>query len=77
MRLHHRCAEIHPFPNGNGRWSRLLANIWLHAHNEDLVVWPASALEEDTDVRGEYLDALKLADKGNFDLLLALHERFR
>ena len=32
--LHHRAVQIHPFENGNGRWSRLLANIWLkkHAH---------------------------------------------
>ena len=28
-RLHHRSVAIHPFLNGNGRWSRLLANIFL------------------------------------------------
>lgn len=31
-RLHHRAAQIHPFPNGNGRWSRMLANIGLRLH---------------------------------------------
>src|SRR5205085_2559464 len=25
VRLHHRAVHIHPFPNGNGRWARLLA----------------------------------------------------
>jgi Fic-DOC domain mobile mystery protein B len=28
-RLHHRAVQIHPFHNGNGRWSRMLANIML------------------------------------------------
>ncbi len=28
-RLHHRAVAIHPFLNGNGRWARLLANIFL------------------------------------------------
>ena len=28
-RLHHRAVHIHPFLNGNGRWSRMLANIYL------------------------------------------------
>lgn len=32
--LHHRAVQIHPFPNGNGRWSRLLANIWLKLHKQ-------------------------------------------
>ncbi len=60
-RLHHRCAEIHPFPNGNGRWSRLLANIWLYVKKQPLVIWPAGSLEVDTNVRSEYLSALKSA----------------
>jgi fido (protein-threonine AMPylation protein) len=28
-RLHYRAVVIHPFLNGNGRWSRMLANIYL------------------------------------------------
>jgi Fic-DOC domain mobile mystery protein B len=27
IRLHHALVIIHPFPNGNGRWSRLMADI--------------------------------------------------
>ncbi len=27
-RLHHRAASVHPFLNGNGRWSRMLANTF-------------------------------------------------
>jgi Fic-DOC domain mobile mystery protein B len=26
--LHHRAVQIHPFLNGNGRWARMLANVW-------------------------------------------------
>lgn len=31
-RIHHRAVQIHPFKNGNGRWSRMLANIYLRQH---------------------------------------------
>ena len=40
-RLHHRAVKIHPFLNGNGRWSRLLANIWLRLHGERPTEWPS------------------------------------
>src|SRR4051812_12252073 len=36
-RLHHRAVYVHPFLNGNGRWSRLLANIWLRQAGAPLV----------------------------------------
>ena len=29
VRLHHRLAEIHPFPNGNGRHARLMADLLI------------------------------------------------
>ena len=38
--LHHRAVAIHPFPNGNGRWSRLISNIWLKLHDQPIVRWP-------------------------------------
>jgi Fic-DOC domain mobile mystery protein B len=33
VKFHHSLVSIHPFANGNGRWSRLMADIlavWLH-----------------------------------------------
>jgi fido (protein-threonine AMPylation protein) len=27
VRLHHVAVQVHPFPNGNGRWSRMAGNI--------------------------------------------------
>ena len=38
--LHHLAVAIHPFENGNGRWSRLMANIWLHLNQAPLIDWP-------------------------------------
>lgn len=29
VRFHHRLVSVHPFPNGNGRWSRLAADILI------------------------------------------------
>ena len=29
VRFHHAIVFIHPFPNGNGRWSRLMADIFM------------------------------------------------
>src|SRR5258708_11461143 len=36
VNLHHRAVQIHPFENGNGRWSRMLANIWLKVHDHPI-----------------------------------------
>src|SRR5581483_6997579 len=72
--LHHRAVQIHPFLNGNGRWSRLLSNIWLKQHGSPVVVWPEEAVGETSPVRGEYLDAIRQADQGNFGPLTDLHK---
>jgi len=73
-RLHHRAVQIHPFKNGNGRWSRLLANIWLKQNGQPLTEWPSIVGE--SPVRSDYLDAVKAADGMDFEPLLELHRRF-
>ncbi len=75
-RLHYRAVWIHPFRNGNGRWSRLLANIWLRLHKAPFVLWPDESIGEESPIRNEYLKALKDADSGDFEPLLALHARY-
>ena len=75
-RLHYRAVWIHPFRNGNGRWSRLLANIWLRLHKAPLVLWPDEGIGEESPIRQEYLKALQDADGGDFGPLLALHARY-
>lgn len=74
--LHHQAVRIHPFENGNGRWSRLLANVWLHLHGQEPTDWPGTALSEVSPVRAEYIEAIRTADQGDYAPLLALHERF-
>jgi len=66
IRLHHRLVKIHPFVNGNGRHARLVADIFLSAHNEKLPEWPEAGLIERTDVRKRYIQALQAADKGDY-----------
>lgn len=75
--LHHKAVRIHPFENGNGRWARLLSNIWLKLHGEPLVSWPDQLLGVASEVRDEYLDSIRAADGGNYDGLAELHHRFQ
>src|SRR5262249_52011514 len=56
--LHHRAVSIHPFKDGNGRWSRLLANIWLKQNDAPDVHWPAQVGVK-SPIRDEYLDAIR------------------
>ena len=38
-RIHHRAVFIHPFLNGNGRWARMLANIYLKQNGLEPTSW--------------------------------------
>jgi Fic-DOC domain mobile mystery protein B len=74
--LHHRAVHIHPYLNGNGRWARLLANIWLKQHGHPLTNWPETTIGAVSSIRQEYLVAIRLADQGEIKLLLELHQRY-
>ena len=76
VRLHHAAVRIHPFPNGNGRWSRMLASIWLKLHGASVIEWPETIIGTASTIRGEYLSAVRAADGGHYSPLLALHQRF-
>jgi Fic family protein len=56
--------QIHPFPDGNGRVGRILANFILVAHG-----LPTIIIKGDTDSKKEYLDCLDEADKTTNALL--------
>jgi Fic-DOC domain mobile mystery protein B len=68
-RFHHRLVWVHPFPNGNGRWGRLVADLLLQAQGLPPFSW--GARRHGDDPRTAYLRALRAADHGDVLPLLA------
>jgi Fic-DOC domain mobile mystery protein B len=72
IRFKHRLVSIHCFPNGNGRHSRLMADIIIEKiYKQPVFSWGAINLSSEGDPRKAYLKAVKAADKGDYSLLLA------
>jgi Fic-DOC domain mobile mystery protein B len=63
MRFHHRLVAVHPFPNGNGRWSRLAGDILIVRLGGTRFTWGSVNLRTVGDVRRAYIEALQVADK--------------
>jgi Fic-DOC domain mobile mystery protein B len=57
-RLHCRLVTIHPFPNGNGRCTRLIADLYLVTIGEPMFTWGSRSIDVDGDARKRYIDAL-------------------
>jgi Fic-DOC domain mobile mystery protein B len=71
-RFHHALVWIHPFPNGNGRHSRMMADALLKQMGQKSFSWGGGGnLLSASDVRARYLAALRAADKNDFADLLA------
>jgi Fic-DOC domain mobile mystery protein B len=70
VRFHHRLVFIHPFPNGNGRHARLIADIFLRESGEEFFTWGSGELFENAPDRNAYVSALKNADKGDYSELI-------
>ena len=70
VRFHHRLVSIHPFPNGNGRHSRLLADLIRADLGEGRFTWDSANLTIAGTERHQYIDALKAADAGNIKPLI-------
>ncbi len=73
-RIHHRAVQIHPFQNGNGRWSRMLANIYLRQYGKMPVRWQEDLLAKENPKRSEYIQALKKADNSDYKDLVEMHK---
>lgn len=72
-RLHHKLVWIHPFPNGNGRWARTVADLLLFSLGQKTFTWGAAlktALDEPTEARARYIHALQQADARNLSELM-------
>jgi len=70
-RFHHRLVSIHPFPNGNGRHARMMADTLLTKQGAVPFTWGRADLMAEGAARQAYLNALRAADAGDFAPLLA------
>jgi Fic-DOC domain mobile mystery protein B len=71
VRFHHRLVQIHPFPNGNGRHARLMADLLVMQLGQKRFSWGRANLKAAGEVRGRYITALKAADDHDIGPLLA------
>lgn len=70
-RFHHELVWIHPFPNGNGRHARMMADALLRSLGRPVFSWGSgNTLVAANDVRALYLAALRAADQGDYAQLL-------
>ncbi|WP_337996103.1 mobile mystery protein B [Oleispirillum naphthae] len=73
VRFHHRLVSIHPFPNGNGRHARIIADVLLtECFGLPGIDWAGGqGLQAMTGRRTQYITALRAADLGDYAPLLA------
>jgi Fic-DOC domain mobile mystery protein B len=71
IRFKHRLVSIHCFANGNGRHSRLMADMVIKKiYKQPVFTWGASSLVKRRDTRTSYLKAIKAADGGDMEPLI-------
>lgn len=71
VRFHHRLVLIHPFPNGNGRHARLMADLLVERLGQPRFTWGSRSLVDANDTRKDYIAALQAADARDIAPLLA------
>jgi Fic-DOC domain mobile mystery protein B len=69
-RFHHALVLVHPFPNGNGRWSRLMGDILVVKLGQQRFTWGGRALRAAGETRRAYIATLKAADNHDLAALL-------
>ena len=75
IRFHHRLVQIHPFPKGNGRISRLMADLLMKQFGLPVLDWGSGNLTEISELRKKYISALQDADNGDYSSLLNFIEK--
>lgn len=73
--IHHRLVLIHPYSNGNGRFSRLIADRYLKAWKSPFPSWPID-ITKDGKCRKNYITALKKADEGDYTALISFMKQY-
>ena len=71
LRFHHRLTQIHPFPNGNGRFSRTAADLLITRLGGQRFSWGRINLVNANATRRDYIGALQAADNHTLEPLLA------
>jgi Fic-DOC domain mobile mystery protein B len=71
IRFSHRLVAIHPFPNGNGRFSRLVGDLLAKQLGRPRFTWGSASLINPNETRRAYVEALRAADNHDFTALLA------
>ena len=71
LRFHHRLVSIHPFPNGNGRHARTMADLLVERLGQPRFSWGSQGLVDANDTRKDYIAALQAADARDIAPLLA------
>ncbi|MEQ8399293.1 mobile mystery protein B [Thalassobaculum sp.] len=70
VRLHHRLVAIHPFPNGNGRHARMMADLLVQQLGRPPFAWGGADLTDIGEKRRRYINALQSADRHDMAPLL-------
>ncbi|MBI2522641.1 MAG: mobile mystery protein B [Bdellovibrio sp.] len=68
--FHHRLVSIHPYPNGNGRTSRIMTEYMQKRCGLKVSSWMASLKNSPKVRRDKYIHALKMADKADYRALI-------
>ena len=74
-RFHFKLVWIHVFANGNGRHGRLMTDILMQANGQEPFYWGmkrnvGSSIDVKSELRKEYIEALKLADQNDLSKLV-------
>jgi Fic-DOC domain mobile mystery protein B len=70
VRLHHRLTQIHGFPNGNGRHSRMMADLLVEKLGGKPFTWGSVSISDPGILRETYVRALQAADNHDFTPLM-------
>ncbi|TPG17512.1 mobile mystery protein B [Sphingomonas koreensis] len=70
VQFSHRLVSIHPFPNGNGRLSRLVGDLLAMRLGRPRFSWGRANLVDAGETRKIYVAALQAADRGDIEALL-------
>lgn len=66
VRLHHKLVWIHCFPNGNGRYARLAADLLVEEMRGIRFSWGRGDLNPVGEFRRRYIDSLRETDQGRY-----------